>query len=107
MAAMAENSNEQRTFGRPFPKGTSGNPGGRPKGDAWFRELCRKRTVRALKALTEALEDPATRVSAAKALLEFGWGKAPAVIDVKAKSEDNPARPLTTEQLLAIASTKH
>jgi hypothetical protein len=73
----AQNSNEQR-IGRPFPKGVSGNPGGRPKGDGWFRKLCQKRTVRALKALDAALEDPDSRVSAAKALLEFGWGKAPA-----------------------------
>lgn len=60
-----------------FPTGVSGNPSGRPKTDGWFRELCRKRTKRALKALTDALtgEDA---VPAAKALLEFAWGKAPA-----------------------------
>lgn len=54
------------------------NPTGRPKTDGHFRELCRKRTVKALKALTAALDDPDSRVAAAKALLEFAWGKAPA-----------------------------
>jgi hypothetical protein len=63
-----------------FQPGQSGNAGGRPKGDAWFRKLCRRRTMRALKALDAALKDEHFRVSAAKALLEFGWGKAPAVV---------------------------
>jgi hypothetical protein len=67
-----------------FPKGVSGNPTGRPKNDGWFRELCRKRTVKALKALTSALSDPDSRVAAAKALLEFGWGKAPARLELGA-----------------------
>lgn len=61
-----------------FPKGVSGNPTGRPKTDGWFRELCRKRTRKALKALTKALDNPDNSVAAAKALLEFAWGKAPA-----------------------------
>jgi hypothetical protein len=58
-------------------KGARLNPTGRPKTDGHFRELCRKRTRKALKALTDALSDPDTRVPAAKALLEFAWGKAP------------------------------
>lgn len=102
----AENSAEQRKIGRPFKKGESGNPGGRPKGDAWFRKLCRKRTVKALRALEAALLREEHAVPAAKALLEFGWGKAPSVVEVKGR-EENPAEPLTTEQLLAIATTKH
>lgn len=60
-----------------FPAGVSGNPSGRPKTDGWFRELARKRTKRALKALTDALVGE-NAVPAAKALLEFAWGKAPA-----------------------------
>lgn len=61
-----------------FPKGVSGNPIGRPKTDGQFRELCRKQTKKALKALVAALGVPGERVPAAKALLEFSWGKAPA-----------------------------
>lgn len=52
--------------------------GGHPKDIGRFRELCRKRTGAALNALIRALHDPDHAVVAAKALLEFGWGKAPA-----------------------------
>ena len=43
----AENSSETAKFtrGRPFAKGQSGNPGGRPKEDRHIRELARERTV--------------------------------------------------------------
>lgn len=42
---MVENSEpeRERAVGRPFPKGTSGNPGGRPKGYAEVQELARAR----------------------------------------------------------------
>lgn len=100
----SENRPEQRPIVGRFVKGQSGNPGGRPKGDAWFRGLCRKRTVKALKALEAALLREDHAVSAAKALLEFGWGKAPAVLNVSGSLDTNPAEPLTTEQLLALAA---
>lgn len=47
----AENSSGQRVIGRPWPKGVSGNPGGRPK------------TVQRLKALLEPhLDEIAAKV---------------------------------------------
>lgn len=61
--------------GRPFPKGTSGNPGGRPAELGQFRALCREKTPEALNALSVAMADPDHAVAAAKVLLEFGWGK--------------------------------
>jgi hypothetical protein len=67
----------------PFEKGKSGNPGGRPKGDAQVRDLARKHTAAAIAALVGALkaESESARVAAANALLDRGWGKPAQTID--------------------------
>jgi hypothetical protein len=59
---------------KPFPKGVSGNPGGRPKGIA---AKAREHTDKALDVLVEGMadEDPRVRVAAAKEVLDRGWGK--------------------------------
>lgn len=61
-----------RVVGRPFPKGVSGCPGGRPRQDV--TALARAHTVDAIKALVEALKRPKEAVPAAIALLNRGWG---------------------------------
>ena len=61
--------------GRRFQPGQSGNPGGRPKGYAAFREQIRELTPEALEALRSALSDPRTRLSAALAIFDYGWGR--------------------------------
>lgn len=58
-----------------FQKGQSGNPGGRPKAAGEIRELARKHTQAAIRALVDALQDERTKVSAAVALLDRGYGK--------------------------------
>ena len=65
---------ERRKDGTIAP-GASGNPGGRPKGYADFREACRDRTPQALAALEAALSDDKLCVQAASVLLMHGWGK--------------------------------
>lgn len=54
--------------------GQSGNPGGRPKGIA---AKAREHTDTALQVLVEGMgdEDPRVRVTAAKEVLDRGWGK--------------------------------
>jgi hypothetical protein len=68
-------------IGRPFKKGESGNPGGRPKVVAEVKELARTHTTEAIQTLVSIMKDhtcaPAARVSAANALLDRGYGKAP------------------------------
>ena len=60
--------------------GQSGNPGGRPKSILDMQELARKHTPEAITALVAALKVPTTRVPAAVALLDRGWGKAAQVV---------------------------
>ena len=69
------------TIGKPFKKGQSGNPGGRPKVVAEVKELARAHTGEAIKTLVSIMTNPksapAARVSAANALLDRGYGKPP------------------------------
>ena len=64
---------------KPFKKGKSGNPGGRPKEVAEVKALARAYTTTAIETLVKIAEsDKATdeaRVSACVALLDRGWGK--------------------------------
>src|SRR4249919_3994397 len=69
------------TIGKPFQKGRSGNPGGRPKVVAEVKELARAHTGEAVQTLVSIMTNPkcapAARVSAANALLDRGYGKPP------------------------------
>src|SRR5439155_15128273 len=71
--------------GRPFPKGVSGNPGGRPKGLArYVRELVgddgRRIADFMLSVLDDETERTETRIQAATWLADRGFGKAPATM---------------------------
>ncbi len=69
----------------------SGNPGGRPKEIAHVRELARAWTAESIATLGEILQNPkaksSSRVAAANALLDRGWGRAPQTIRVQQISE--------------------
>jgi hypothetical protein len=64
--------------GRPFRKGVSGNPGGRPKAIADIRELARAHSPEAIKELARlsvGAKSEAVRVMAIRELLDRGFGK--------------------------------
>jgi len=64
---------------KPFKKGQSGNPGGRPKEVAEVKALARAHTTTAIETLVSIAKSKkatdAARVSACTALLDRGWGK--------------------------------
>ena len=68
-------------IGKPFQKGQSGNPGGRPKVVAEVKELAREHTAEAIETLVSIMTNtksaPAAQVSAANSLLDRGYGKPP------------------------------
>lgn len=74
--------------GRPFQKGQSGNPGGRKPIPPEVKEAARALTPKCLAVLEEVMcnqdEKGSARVSAAQALLDRGWGKAPVTLDDEA-----------------------
>ena len=62
-----------------FKPGQSGNPTCRPKVDVSIRDLAKTYTISAIETLASIMQNPkassSTRVNAACALLDRGWGK--------------------------------
>jgi hypothetical protein len=65
------------SIGKPFPKGVSGNPGGRSKALDEIRQLAQEHSKDAIKRLAEWMlsDNPKASVAAAQALLDRGYGK--------------------------------
>lgn len=88
MRKPAQNSkpSARKVPGKPFKKGQSGNPGGRPKEVAEVRELARTHTtlaIETLAAIAKSADRDAARVAAANSLLDRGWGRPLTEIEVK------------------------
>ena len=100
-------------IGRPFVKGKSGNPGGRPKELAEFRQLLREK--KAHKALRCLMDEIGTRgddcVKAAEIVLAYAWGKPTqgvefsgkdgGAIPIEVKPNVEPSRTAAILQVLA------
>ena len=94
MAENSANSAPKAQRGRPFKKGESGNPGGRPKGVVTrVKALVGEDGRRALRVLWKIAKDtsakPSERIAAAEALLNRGFGKASSPIEL-AGAEGGP-----------------
>jgi hypothetical protein len=85
---MADASKAKCPRGRPFAKGQSGNPGGRPKMPEDLKEAMRGLADKAVEVLREAMEcdDPRVRVMAATAALDRGYGKPAQTVNAKIDS---------------------
>jgi hypothetical protein len=90
--------------GRPFPKGKSGNPGGKPKKNQELEALCQK-VCKGTKQRNGAIEDiasiatsPSTsdrdRLEAWRILLAYGYGKPRQCTELSTDPE-NPLRVVT------------
>ncbi len=69
---------KSRSANGQFPKGQSGNPGGRPRDEQKVAELARSYTREAIETLAEFMRsgnDERVRSTAAQALLDRGCGK--------------------------------
>ena len=66
-------------IGRPFKQGTSGNPGGRPRENAAFSQLCRTQSESALQVVTQILKSEkarqSDRIRAAELILAYAFGR--------------------------------
>jgi hypothetical protein len=105
----ADNSNpNSRVPGRPFAKGKSGNPGGRPKGYGKFRKEARRvvdeKVIAAWENEVASLGDDWVKCS--ELLAAYGYGKAPsAPDDNKALASSGSGLPAgtTIDDLRALA----
>jgi hypothetical protein len=97
-----------RGKGRPFPKGRSPNPGGRPRVLKDIQELAREKSPEALETLADIMANQkapaAARVAAANALLDRGYGR-PLQSLSQTMTINKRAEEMTDDELATIAAS--
>ena len=86
---------------RPFPKGVSGNPSGRPKKNRDLERTAESYVSEAVKVLADALkdDDAKVRIAAANALLDRARGKPKQAVEVE--RAPHSLDEITTDALIA------
>lgn len=81
---MSDNSTKTAVIGRPFVKGQSGNPHGRPKAEGKVRAYAQRKGMAAIKKLFKLMNDdnPRVAVVAAQAVLDRAFGKSPQAFEL-------------------------
>ena len=112
MAQNTENSMETtRVVGKPFPKGTSGNPGGRPRGLAAYVRENTDGGEEIVELMVSVMRGDVIggqvprirdRMDAATWLADRAFGKAVAQVETKSLNVDMGLNEISTEELLEL-----
>lgn len=96
----------------PFQPGQSGNPGGRPKLIREAKELAKKHSPEAIQRLVQIMrqtKDTKAALAAAMAILDRGYGRPAASVEMTGK-DGGPIQTVTTAEeaarLIAFTLTK-
>ena len=112
MTQNTENSMETtKVVGRPFPKGVSGNPGGRPRGLAAYVRENTDGGAEIVELMVSVMRGDVIggqvprirdRIDAATWLADRAFGKAVAQVETKSLSVDMSLNEISTEELLEL-----